>query len=162
MSNVGVRFATGTVLPTVPSSHSSPSPPAPPNFSLARKFAQFSSYLPNHRHFIAWCPKGLLSCCVAGHMRHSPSGVVWEQGKEQLSSSPGIHCPQETSPFLSPEEELASPQHVSPQSNLHLGTCSALCVEDTGFTGLSPPLTTSFVFFRAKSTANWPCPPQKG
>lgn len=139
-------------------------PHLPPKSSLARKFAQFCSYLPNHRHFMAWRPRGLLSCRMAGHVQRSASGwSLRAQGKEQLSPSPGTHCSRESSPLLNPAGQLASPcppsRRVSHQPSLPLGTCSALCVEDKGFTGLSPPLTTSFVFFRAKSTTNWQGPP---
>ena len=85
-------------------------PTCPPKSSLARKFAQFCSYLPNHRHFMAWCPRGLLSCRMAGNVWHSPRGCLLDaRGQEQLSSFPGTHCSWESSPLLNAEGELASP-----------------------------------------------------
>lgn len=60
-------------------------PTRPPKSSLARKFARFCSYLPNHRHFMSWRPRGLLSCRLAGNVQRSASGW-WPgaQGEEQL------------------------------------------------------------------------------
>lgn len=49
-------------------------PTRPPTSSLVRKSAQFCLYLPNHRHFMAWCPRELLSCCMAGNVWHSAHG----------------------------------------------------------------------------------------
>lgn len=72
MSNVGGRFATGTVLPTVLSSHSSPTPlnPAQPG-----NLPSFAHIHPTIRPtFIAWCPRVLLSCCTAGSVRCSAHG----------------------------------------------------------------------------------------
>lgn len=141
-------------------------PTCHPKSSLAREFAQFCSYLPNHRHFVAWGPGRLLSCRVAGNVRHSASGrSLGARGKQQLSF-PATHCSVESSPLLNAEGQLASPcppsQHISHQPSLHLGTRSALCVEEKGFTASSRPPTTSLVFFRAKNTTNWQGPPQKG
>lgn len=62
-------------------------PTHPPISSLVRKFAQFCWYLPSHRHFMAWCPRELLSCCMAGNMWHSARGCsLGAQRTKELSS----------------------------------------------------------------------------
>lgn len=68
-------------------------PTCPTKTHPARKFAQFSSYLPNWSHFMAWCPRGWHSCHVAANMWRSTSRyLLGAQRKEQLSSCPGTHC----------------------------------------------------------------------
>lgn len=127
-------------------------PTCPTKTHPARKFAQFSSYLPNWSHFMARRSRGWHSCHVAGNMWHSG-----DPGKRAALLLPWYPL------LLDAEGELASlcppSWHVSQQPTLHLGTCSALYMEGNRFTGLSPPLTTSFVFFRAKSTTDWQGPP---
>lgn len=43
-------------------------PTCPTKTHPARKFAQFSSCLPNWSHFMAWCPRGWHSCHVAANV----------------------------------------------------------------------------------------------
>lgn len=132
-----------------------------PKTQPARKFAQFSFYLPNWSHFMARCSRGWHSCHVAGNMWHSTTGhLLGAQGKEQLSSCPGTHC----SLMLRGNLPACALLHGMFHNN-------SLCIwgpalhfawKINRFTGLSPPLTTSFVFFRAKSTTDWQGLPQKG
>lgn len=59
------------------------SPTRPPKSSVVRKFV----YLPSHRYFMAWCPRELLSCCMAGNMWHSAHGCsLGAQGMKEFSS----------------------------------------------------------------------------
>lgn len=64
-------------------------PTCPPKSSFTTKFAQFCSYLPNHRHFMAWRPRGLLFCCMAGNCSALLAGVGWER-RERSSSPPSL------------------------------------------------------------------------
>lgn len=58
-----------------------------PKSSQVRKVALFCLYLPNHRHFMAWCPRELLSCCMAGNVWHSAHGCsLGAQGKKEFPS----------------------------------------------------------------------------
>lgn len=119
MSNVDGRFATGTVFPINPSSHSLSSPLTPSKSSLVRKFAQFCWHLPSHRHFMAWCPRELLSCCMAGSMWHSARGCsLGAQGNEGTLLLPGTHSSRESSPLLNAEGSL--PAHVFLHSTFHI------------------------------------------
>lgn len=95
-------------------------PACHPKSSLAREFAQFCSYLPHHRHFVAWGPGRLLSCRMAGNVRHSASGrSLGAQGKQQVSF-PGTHCSLESSPLLNARGNLPvcallhSTSHIDP------------------------------------------------
>lgn len=89
-----------------------------PKSSLVRKFAQFCRNLPSHRHFMAWCPRELPSCCMAGNMWCSACGCsLGAQGMKELLL-PGTHSSWESSAILNAEGNL--PAHAFLCSTFHI------------------------------------------